>query len=143
MIEVAAIKKGTVIDHIAAGQGLWIFNKLNLGQLGHPVVLLMNVPSKRLGKKDIIKIENYTDVDTAMLGLIGSSITVNIIENEHVVEKVPVFIPDEVRGLFSCGNPRCVTNSDAYVIPLFHLHDARSLAYVCEYCEEITKVAWK
>jgi len=143
MIEVASIQKGTVIDHIAAGKGLWIFNRLNLGQLGHPVVLLMNVPSKKLGKKDIIKIENYTSVNTAMLGLIDSSITVNIIENEHVVDKVKVCIPDEVRGLFACGNPRCVTNSDMYVTPLFHLHEAKDASYICEYCEETTKVLWK
>ncbi|MDP3487553.1 MAG: aspartate carbamoyltransferase regulatory subunit, partial [Bacillota bacterium] len=106
MIEVASIKGGIVIDHITAGKGLLIFNKLNLAALGYPVVLLINVPSERMGKKDIIKIENYTQVDTAMLGLIDPSITVNIIESEHVIKKVQVSIPEEVKGLFACSNPR-------------------------------------
>lgn len=140
MIEVASIKRGIVIDHITAGKGLLIFNKLNLAQLGYPVVLLMNVPSNRMGKKDIIKIEHYTAVDTAMLGLIDPSITVNVIESEHVVNKVQVSIPEEVKGLFACSNPRCVTNTDSYVAPSFRLHDKAACAYTCEYCEEITRV---
>ncbi|KAF0196599.1 MAG: aspartate carbamoyltransferase regulatory subunit [Bacillota bacterium] len=140
MIEVASIKRGIVIDHITAGKGLLIFNKLNLASLGYPVVLLMNVPSGRMGKKDIIKIENFVDVDTAMLGLIDSSITVNVIESEHVTNKVRVSIPQDVKGLFTCSNPRCVTNTDSYVMPSFRLHDKKSCSYSCEYCEEITRV---
>lgn len=143
MIEVASIKGGIVIDHITAGKGLVIFNKLNLATLGYPVVLLINVPSKRMGKKDIIKIENYTDVDTTMLGLIDPYITVNVIESEHVVKKVQVAIPKEVRGLFSCGNPRCVANADPHVTPTFYLHDEKARSYSCEYCEELTRANLK
>ena len=143
MIEVASIKGGIVIDHITAGKGLLIFNKLNLGALGYPVVLLINVPSERMGKKDIIKIERFTDVDTTMLGLIDPNITVNVIECEHVVEKVQVQIPAEVKGLFECSNPRCVANADPHATPTFHLHDEKSCAYACEYCDEITKVTLK
>lgn len=143
MIEVASIKRGIVIDHITAGKGLLIFNKLNMAALGYPVVLLMNVPSKRMGTKDIIKIENYIEVDTAMLGLIDAAITVNIIESEHVTTKVQVSIPQEVKGLFSCTNPRCVSNTDSYVTPTFRLHDHKTCAYACEYCEEITRVNLK
>ena len=101
---------------------------------------MMNVASKRMGKKDIIKIEDFTEIDTAMLGLIDTAVTVNIIENEHVVEKMKLSIPREVKGLFPCGNPRCVSNTDAYVTPTFHLHDEPSCSYTCEYCEEITRV---
>ena len=143
MIEVASIKGGIVIDHITAGKGLLIFNKLNLGGLGYPVVLLINVPSQRMGKKDIIKIENVTNVDTTMLGLIDPNITVNVIESEHVVGKVQVRIPAEVKGLFACNNPRCVANADPHATPTFHLHDESTCAYACEYCDEITKVLLK
>ncbi|MDP3058422.1 MAG: aspartate carbamoyltransferase regulatory subunit [bacterium] len=139
MIEVASIKRGVVIDHITAGKGLTIFNKLNLSHLQTPVVLLINVPSVRMKRKDIIKIENIIDVDTAMLGLIDPTITVNIIENEVVIDKVQVAVPKRVRRLFSCGNPRCVSNVDTYAFPEFHLVDLQSLSYSCEYCEEITK----
>jgi len=139
-MEVTAIKAGIVIDHIAAGKGLLIFNKLNLATLGYPVVLLMNVSSRRMGKKDIIKIENFTAVDTAMLGLIDPDLTVNVIENCGVARKVCVHTPAVVKGLFTCSNPRCVANADPNVSPVFHLHDARNRSYVCEYCEELTRV---
>ena len=139
-MEVTAIKVGIVIDHIAAGKGLLIFNKLNLATLGYPVVLLMNVSSQRMGKKDIIKIENFTAVDTAMLGLIDPNLTVNVIENCRVAGKVCVSTPAVVKGLFACNNPRCVANADPNVSPTFHLHDAKTRSYVCEYCEELTRV---
>ncbi len=140
-MEVTAIKAGLVIDHIAAGKGLLIFNKLNLAALGYPVVLLMNVTSRRMGKKDIIKIENFTAVDTAMLGLIDSNLTVNVIENSRVARKVFVTTPPVVKGLFICNNPRCVANADPNVTPTFHLHDEKNRSYVCEYCEELTRVS--
>ncbi len=109
MLEVAGIKRGIVIDHISSGKGLKIFQKLNLDKMNTPVVLLINVSSNRLGRKDIIKIQEHIDVDLTMLGLIDQNITVNIIEDEKIVEKVKINIPKKVIGLFTCKNPRCIT----------------------------------
>lgn len=141
MLEVKGIKNGIVLDHIKAGKGLTVFEKLDLANFRCSVVLLMNVDSKQLGKKDIIKIEDNFDVDLDILGLIDEQITVDIIKDHKLVEKKTVTIPEEISGTLQCHNPRCITNIDDYVSPTFKLIDKREnvLEYVCNFCEEITK----
>lgn len=139
MLEVTSIKKGIVLDHITSRNGLKIFNKLILDQVDYPVVLLMNVSSQAMEKKDIIKIENIIDIDLDFLGLIDQNITVNIIENDKIIEKKKVKVPTRIKGFFPCHNPRCITNSDDYAKPDFQLVSAKNLEYQCSYCEEITK----
>jgi len=139
MLKVESIHYGIVIDHITQGKGKKIFDKLNLGDVDYPVVLLRNVPSSKYGKKDIIKIENCIDIDMTMLGLIDSNITINIIENEKIINKMKVEIPKEVQGLFKCKNLRCISNTELYANPSFKLVRFNGTAeYVCEYCEELT-----
>ncbi|MHB1393309.1 MAG: aspartate carbamoyltransferase regulatory subunit [Clostridia bacterium] len=139
MLTVNSINCGIVIDHITAGNGIKIFEKLKLGDVNFPVVLLINVSSSKLGRKDIIKIENKIDVDLTMLGLIDPGISVNIIENNKIVNKMNINIPKEVQGLFKCKNPRCVSNFDEYASPKFHLdHSNGKIHYKCNYCEELT-----
>jgi aspartate carbamoyltransferase regulatory subunit len=138
-LEVNKISEGIVLDHIASGNGLKIFSKLNLAEVDHPVVLLMNVPSKLLGKKDIIKIQEITDIDLNLIGLVDPSVTVNVISGGEIVSKHKIEIPTTVRGLFKCSNPRCVTNSDLYAQPTFQLVDAAAKAYICDYCDETTR----
>ncbi|MGB7606003.1 MAG: aspartate carbamoyltransferase regulatory subunit [Lutisporaceae bacterium] len=139
MLKVNSINCGIVIDHISAGKGIKIFEKLKLGEADFPVVLLINVSSNKFGKKDIIKIENKIDLDLTMLGLIDPSITVNIIENDEIVNKMVVTIPAEVEGMFKCKNPRCISNFDEYVTPRFELaHKNGKIKYRCCYCEELT-----
>ena len=139
MLTVNSIDYGIVIDHITAGNGMKIFEKLKLGDVNFPVVLLINVSSSKLGRKDIIKIENKIDVDLTMLGLIDPGISVNIIESNKIVNKMSVNIPKEVQGLFKCKNPRCVSNFDEYASPKFLLdHSNGKIHYKCSYCEELT-----
>ncbi len=139
MLEVRQINKGIVIDHIKTGNGLKIFNKLMLSKTDSPVVLLMNVKSKELGKKDIIKIENSLDIDLTLLALIDDTITINYIEAGKVISKKKSDLPTEVKGLISCKNPRCITNSDNYIESSFQLLSKEKFEYKCIYCEEITK----
>ncbi|MDR5658671.1 aspartate carbamoyltransferase regulatory subunit [Serpentinicella sp. ANB-PHB4] len=139
MLKVTSIQRGIVIDHISSGKGLKIFQKLNLDKLNSPVVLLMNVPSKVLGKKDIIKIQDSIDLDLKALGLIDPNITVNIIENGERVEKKKLVLPEKVTGLFQCKNPRCITSIDDYAISEFTLVEGDKTKYKCNYCEEITE----
>lgn len=139
MLEVKQIKNGIVIDHIKSGNGLKIFNKLHLYKAESPVVLLINVESKLLGKKDIIKIENTFDVDLNLLGLIDENISINFIKNGKVIDKKKVVIPEKVEGLLTCKNPRCITNSDDYMKPTFKLISKEKLEYRCSFCDEITK----
>lgn len=139
MLTVESIKNGIVIDHITAGKGMKIFQRLKLEEVPYGVVLLMNVPSGQLGHKDIIKIENIIDLDFTVLGLIDSNVTINIIKDSKLVEKKSVEIPEKISGLFTCSNPRCVTNYDNSVVPEFTLLSKNGVVkYKCEYCEEST-----
>jgi len=139
MLEVTGIKDGIVIDHIKANNGLKIFSQLMLSDMNVPVVLVMNVDSSELGKKDIIKIEDKFEMDFNKIGLIDPNITINIIKNDVVVQKHKVILPEVVHGLFKCDNPRCITNCDDYIDPSFKLLKTEDTPeYLCDYCEEIT-----
>lgn len=139
MLEVTGISNGIVIDHIPAGDGLKIFNKL-FDRTNETVVLLMNVDSNKIGKKDIIKIENKYDVNLKILGLISEDITVNTIKNGQLVKKDTAKIPEKIKGFINCQNPRCISHVDEYAEPLFTLKSKNGhLKYACSYCEEITK----
>lgn len=138
MLEVKGIENGIVIDHIQAGKGLKVFNRL-FSNTDNPVVLLMNVKSKQLGSKDIIKIENTFDVNMNILGIIDPNITVNVIKDNKLVEKLKAEIPKTIKGGLKCQNPRCITHTDDYAEPEFNLiHANGKLEYECSYCEEIT-----
>lgn len=138
MLEVKGIENGIVIDHMQSGKGLKVFNKL-FSDIENPVVLLMNVASKQLGSKDIIKIENTFDVDMNILGIIDPNITVNIIKDSKLIKKLKAEIPNTLKGGLECQNPRCITHTDDYAIPEFTLISANGkLEYECSYCEEIT-----
>lgn len=139
MLKVTSIQKGIVIDHITSGKGLKIFQKLNLDKMDTPVVLLMNVPSQKLGKKDIIKIQDYVNIDFTILGLIDPNITINIIEDDRIVDKKDIVIPKKVTGMIKCKNPRCITSIDDYVEPEFTLVPNGKIQYRCSYCEELTE----
>ncbi len=139
MLEVKGIQNGIVLDHIKAGNGLKIFNKLISREVNVPVVLVMNVESKILGKKDIIKIEDRFDINLNVLGLIDENVTVNIIVDGELKEKKKVTIPEKLKGYINCKNPRCISHFDNYVEPEFTLYDREKLEYVCSFCDEITK----
>jgi len=140
MLMVESIKNGIVIDHIPTGKGLKIFERLSLKNTPHGVVLLMNVHSSTLGTKDIIKIENVTDMDLRVLGLIDSRITINIIKDGVRVEKFNASIPDKISGLFPCSNPRCITNNDNSSPASFKLISANGkVKYSCDFCHQVTE----
>ena len=137
MLYIDSISKGIVIDHINAGYGFSIFKHLGLDKAEFTVALIINAPSKKYGKKDLIKIENVIDVDLTMLGFIDPNITVNIIENEKIVEKINRSLPEKVEGLIECKNPRCVTSGERDIIHRFVLIDEENGTYKCEYCDQI------
>jgi aspartate carbamoyltransferase regulatory subunit len=137
MLNIAKIKNGIVIDHIKAGQGIRIFNWLGLGKALYTVAFVVNASSRHMGKKDIIKIDNTIAINYELLGLIDPDITVNIIENEVITEKIKLQLPERVEDILICKNPRCVTSTEAYVPHIFHLEDPALGTYRCEYCDEI------
>src|SRR5690554_6886945 len=97
----------------------------------------MNAPSKKYGKKDLIKIENNIDLDLTMLGFIDPNITVNIIDNEKIVNKIKLSLPEKVEGIIKCKNPRCITSTERNIMHRFVLIDEEKGIYKCEYCDQI------
>ena len=139
MLYVDTIKNGLVIDHIKAGLGWQIFQWLGLDKAPFCAALIMNVPSKVSGKKDLIKIDNAMDIDFSVLGFIDPHICVNVIKEEKIVRKIYMELPTRVQGVFSCKNPRCITQTEHYVKPNFILTDKKNGLYRCEYCDTLYK----
>lgn len=137
MLNVDSINRGIVIDHIESGKGMMIFDYLKLDKADFTVALIMNAHSNKRGKKDLIKIENVLDLDLKTLGVIDPNITVNIIENEKIIEKINLSLPKEVEGLMQCKNPRCVTSEERDIVSKFELVDEENRDYKCIYCDHI------
>lgn len=137
MLTITSISKGIVIDHIKPGVGLKIFEYLDLASAEFTVALIINATSKKFGRKDIIKIENEIDIDLAVLGFIDPNITVNIIEDEIITEKINLSLPDRVEGIMECKNPRCITSEERSIVHKFVLIDKIEGLYKCEYCDQI------
>ena len=140
MLNITSIRKGIVIDHIKPGYGIIIFEYLKLNKADFTVALIMNAKSKKFGRKDIIKIENEIDIDLAMLGFIDANITVNIIENEVISEKIKLKLPDMVEEAIKCKNPRCITSIEKHVTHVFQLVNAEKGIYSCQYCDDLYKI---
>ena len=139
-LTINSIVKGVVIDHIRAGQGINIFNHLGLNKADFTVALIINASSKKLGKKDIIKIENEIDLDFTVLGLLDPNVTVNIIKDEKISEKIKLKLPERVEGALKCKNPRCVTSIEKNITHVFLLVDEKKELYRCQYCDEVYSV---
>jgi len=138
-MEVNEIENGIVIDHIHAGTGLKVLSYLGVDTRTDTVALIMNASSSKLGRKDIIKIENLSDVDLAALGLIDCGATVNYIESGELVKKVKLALPERVTNVIKCKNPRCVTSVEPAIPHIFVLVDPQAEEYRCEYCDEIVR----
>lgn len=129
------IKNGIVIDHIDAGKGMKVYNFLNLGELDCTVALIKNVPSKKTGKKDIIKIDADVVIDFKVLGYIAPEVTVNVIKDGKSVEKKKLTLPKELKNVIKCKNPRCITSVEQGIDQVFKLVDEENRVYRCIYCE--------
>ena len=137
MLNIDSIANGIVIDHIKVGCGFKIFNYLGLDKADCRVALIMNANSKKHGKKDLIKIENVMDLDLTMLGFIDPDITINIIEDEKIKEKITLSLPEKIENILKCKNPRCVTSIERNIVQKFVLVDKEKGIYKCDYCDHI------
>lgn len=138
-LRVSKIRNGTVIDHVEGGQALNVMAILGIDSSGGETVSIgMNVPSDRLGQKDIVKVEgrelSQSEVD--VLSLIAPEATINIIRDYEVVEKLRVERPDVVVGLLKCPNRNCITNEDE---PIESKFDIVSDGVRCVYCDTMVR----
>ena len=108
-MNIDSIKNGIVIDHITAGRGMKLYALLGLDSLDCCVALIKNVSSRKMGKKDIIKIDSDFDVDVDILGFVDPGVTVNIIRDGETVEKKTIDLPEKLTNVLKCKNPRCIS----------------------------------
>ncbi|MDC0199937.1 aspartate carbamoyltransferase regulatory subunit [Candidatus Nitrosopelagicus sp.] len=140
---VRRIKDGTVIDHINEGKGLNVLEALEIdGSRGNVITIALNMPSGKLKKKDMIKVEGrfLEDDDTNKLAVIAPSSTVNIIKDYKLVEKRRVSLPNEIEQIFRCSNPDCITNSHEHIESTMEVMDKENLVLKCRYCGRILDV---
>ena len=140
---VRRIKDGTVIDHINEGKGLRVLEALEIdGSRGNVITIALNMPSGKLKKKDMIKVEGrfLEDDDTNKLAVIAPSSTVNIIKDYKLVEKRRVSLPNQIEQIFRCSNPDCITNSQEHIESTMEVMDKENLVLKCRYCGRILDV---
>lgn len=129
------IKNGIVLDHITAGKAMEIYHFLELDGRGYPVAILQNVGSRKMGRKDIIKIDSPIDADLNVLAVLCPGITVNVIRDGVRVEKKALTLPLEVKDVIKCKNPRCITTTEQELSHVFRLTGGKTPVYRCIYCE--------
>ena len=140
---VRRIKNGTVIDHIDSGKSLTVLNTLNIdGNDGNIVTVALNVPSSKMTKKDMIKIENrflHKD-ETDKIALISPNATINIIKNYKLTEKRKIQVPDSISGIFRCPNMNCISNQEKGIISTIVVLDKKDIVLKCKYCRRIISI---
>lgn len=136
MLNISGLNSGVVIDHIQAGRSMEIYNYLNLEKMDCSVAIIKNAKSNCMGKKDMIKIEGSINIDLDMLGVIDPNITINIIEDGHIVEKRHLNLPTKVTNIIKCKNPRCITSIEQELPHIFKLTNKEKGVYRCVYCEQ-------
>ena len=132
---IGQIKDGIVLDHISAGRGMEIYKVLGLDKLDCTVAMIKNADSVKKGKKDIIKVGQVIDLDFDVLGYIDPGITVNIIQDGKLAKRSHLSLPERVKGIIRCKNPRCITSVEQELAHEFRLADREKKIYRCIYCE--------
>jgi aspartate carbamoyltransferase regulatory subunit len=138
-LRVKPIKSGTVIDHIAGGQALNVLKILGIsGTTDATVSVVMNVESKKLGKKDIVKVEDreLKEDEVNKIALIAPEATINIIRDYNVIEKRNVDLPDEIVGVVRCQNPSCISNTTEPIKSRMLIKAKNPVLLRCTYCEQ-------
>ena len=133
---VAALENGTVIDHIPAEKTYKVAQLLELHRLTEPVTIGFNYPSKKIGKKGLIKVTDkfFTDEEISRLSVVTPNVVLSIIKNYEVVEKKKVETPDELHGIIRCNNPKCITNNEP--MSTYFLVNKQLGTVRCHYCDK-------
>lgn len=134
-MNIDAICNGIVIDHITAGRAFSLYNLLGLDNIDCPVAIIKNVNSRKMGKKDIIKIDSEFPIDFDVVGFVDPNATINVIKNGVLVEKRSIDMPEKLVNVIECKNPRCITSVEQEIEHIFHLTDREEKVYRCLYCE--------
>ena len=139
MLNIGGLNEGIVLDHIHAGGAMEIYNYLNLEKLDCSVAIIKNAKSNKMGKKDIVKIDQIIDIDFNMLAFLEPNMTINYIKDGVRVEKKQLDLPEHIYGIIKCKNPRCITSIEQELPHRFKLTNREKALYRCEYCEQSFK----
>lgn len=134
-MNIDSIQNGVVIDHITAGLGMKLYELLDLASLDASIALIKNVGSKKMGKKDIIKIDADILLNFDVIGFVDPGATVNIIKDGVLVDKLRIAMPQVLTNVIKCKNPRCITSCEQELDHIFKLTDKDNKVYRCIYCE--------
>lgn len=136
-LQVAALRNGTVIDHIPAEKLFTVVSLLGLEHMENNITIGFNLESKKLGTKGIIKIADkfFCDEEINRISVVAPHVKLNIIRDYEVIEKKEVRMPDELKGIVKCANPKCITNNEP-MATLFHVTDKENCVLKCHYCEK-------
>ena len=138
-MQIDSITNGIVLDHIKAGNSMEIYNVLKLNELECSVAIIQNADSRKMGKKDILKIDELIDINFDVLGYLDPGVTVNIIKDGKRVNRLHLELPQMVEGVIKCKNPRCITSIEQELPHKFKLVDREHKIYRCVYCESRAK----
>ncbi len=134
-MNIDSIRDGVVIDHITAGSSMRLYELLGLDAVDCPVAIIKNAVSRKMGKKDIMKIDGEINLNLDVIGYVDPGATVNVIRNGERVEKKTIDMPQTLTDVIRCKNPRCITSTEQELRHIFRLTDRENKVYRCVYCE--------
>ncbi|MDD5926654.1 MAG: aspartate carbamoyltransferase regulatory subunit [Firmicutes bacterium] len=134
-MNIDGVNTGIVLDHIKAGKSMQIYELLGLDKINNCVAIIQNADSEKYGKKDIIKIDQIIDLDFDVLGYVDSNITVNIVKDGRLERKHHMELPQTLKNVVKCKNPRCITSVEQGIVHTFRLVDRENKVYRCAYCD--------
>jgi aspartate carbamoyltransferase regulatory subunit len=135
----STVRTGIVIDHITAGRAMQLYELLGLQNEEGAVAIIKNVTSRKMGKKDIIKIDTERELNLDIIGYVDPGATVNVIKDGKLVEKKTIDMPEMLTDVIFCKNPRCITSVEQELSHVFRLTDKQNKVYRCLYCETQAK----
>ena len=128
-MNVNSIRDGVVIDHIKASRAMRLYELMKLDELDASVAVIQRVPSRKIGKKDIIKIDANVPVNLDLVGYVDPSATVNVIREKEVVQKRTLALPETLTDVITCKNPRCITSVEQELAHVFTLSNPQERLY--------------
>ena len=135
-MNIDSIQNGIVLDHITAGKAMLVYKYLHLDRLDCSVAIIKNATSRKMGRKDILKIDHPDyDINLDILGYVDPGISVCIIKDGVTVEKKKVGLPEQIVNVVKCKNPRCITTTEQGIQQIFKLTDPQKRIHRCIYCE--------
>ena len=139
ILNVSALRNGTVIDHIPSNSLFKVISILKLKELDSQMTFGTNLESSKFGSKAIIKIADtyFGKAEIDKIALIAPDAKLSVIHDYEISEKTTVEVPETIVGIAKCFNPNCITNYE-HVLTRFTVSNKEELSLRCHYCEKIT-----